>query len=157
MGELFGRIHGELLHLLFLACRANEPPVIPLRRTERTDERALGAVPFLAKDADLRSSRAEGAEGGGADRRERFRVVSEIFGVWLQKRPGKQFIRGGEAGRTSGSALPKFTDHFLRARGSLGAQFTGRLRQRARGIRFHKRKKRGKSGQQNEKVQFLPQ
>src|SRR2546422_215145 len=122
MAELFGRIHGELLHFLFLARRTNKPPVIPLGRTESTDERALGAVPFLAKDADLRSSRAEGAERGSADRRERFRIVGEIFGVRLQKRPGKQFIRGGQAGRTSGSAPPKFTNHFLRAQGTPRAQ-----------------------------------
>src|SRR6185312_593191 len=85
---LLGDVDGELFDVLFAAGGADDAPEIPLRGTERADQRALAAISHGPQDADLWPAGADGAEERRVVDLRLLGVIGEMLGVGLQEDPG---------------------------------------------------------------------
>src|ERR1700722_10807367 len=87
VAELLRSVNGELVHVFFSARGTHNPPVRPLRSTQRADQRAFPSVALRPQRAHLRLAATEWTNGRRAVRRRPLRVIRKIFGVWLQEHP----------------------------------------------------------------------
>src|SRR4051812_49213628 len=153
---LLGDVDGELFDVLLAAGGAYDAPEVPLRGTERADQRALAAVSHGSQDAHLRPAGADGTEKGRFMDLPRLGVIGEMLGVGLQERPGDQLLGGIEGRRTAGRAgPPEVIQHLFPAHGSRVAQAQGRVREGSRRDLLNERKKRREPGEKNEQLELV--
>lgn len=152
--QLFGDVDGELVHTLFAAGRADDPPEGPFRGTERTDQRALAAVPQGAQDTGLRPAGAERAERRRVLEIRPFGPIGERLGGGLQERPGEQRLGGREVGvlRT-----PEPIEHLPLVLLSGGREPRGRLREGKRRDLLDQGEKGQERGEESREIEPVAQ
>src|SRR4029077_1256779 len=163
MWKQFGNIYRQFVFALFAALGAKDSAKLPFLGTKRALQIPFPSVPLLPQDSEQGKGIAARATASGHQQSWGKHGGDDEFGIGLQKRACKKLlerIRGMlrvevlAVGPLLQASLPECFECSGPRVGSLLFQIIGLGRERAWGVRFNNREKRGERLNQDGQIDF---